>query len=67
MALLFKDLSKINGKIQFFRRVRDWKGYGIVQQCGICEPLQSPTDVALGVDEKTVENCTNLLDVEITK
>ena len=24
-------------------RVRDWKGYGIVQQCGICEPLQSPT------------------------
>ena len=47
MALLFKDLSKINGKIQFFRRVRDWKGYGIVQQCGTCEPLQSPTDVAL--------------------
>ena len=28
-------------------RVRDWKGYGIVQQCGTCEPLQSPTDVAL--------------------
>ena len=30
-----------------FSRVRDWKGYGIVQQCGTCEPLQSPTDVAL--------------------
>ena len=30
-----------------FFRVRDWKGYGIVQQCGTCEPLQSPTDVAL--------------------
>ena len=29
------------------KRVRDWKGYGIVQQCGTCEPLQSPTDVAL--------------------
>ena len=28
-------------------RVRDWKGYGIVPQCGTCEPLQSPTDVAL--------------------
>ena len=26
-----------------FFRVRDWKGYGIVQQCGTCEPLQSPT------------------------
>ena len=24
-------------------RVRDWKGYGIVQQCGTCEPLQSRT------------------------
>ena len=24
-------------------RVRDWKGYGIVQQCGTCEPLQNPT------------------------
>ena len=24
-------------------RVRDWKGYGIVQQCGTCEPLQSQT------------------------
>ena len=33
--------------MQFFSRVRDWKGYGIVQQCGTCEPLQSPTDVAL--------------------
>ena len=21
----------------------DWKGYGIVQQCGTCEPLQSRT------------------------
>lgn len=21
----------------------DWKGYGIVQQCGTCEPLQNPT------------------------
>ena len=31
----------------FLPRVRDWKGYGIVQQCGTCEPLQSPTDVAL--------------------
>ena len=30
------------GKNAFFR-VRDWKGYGIVQQCGTCEPLQSPT------------------------
>ena len=30
-----------------FLRVRDWKGYGIVLQCGTCEPLQSPTDVAL--------------------
>ena len=28
-------------------RVRDWKGYGIMQLCGTCEPLQSPTDVAL--------------------
>ena len=28
-------------------RVRDWKGYGIVQQCGTCEPLQSPTGLAL--------------------
>ena len=28
-------------------RVRDWMGYGIVLQCGTCEPLQSPTDVAL--------------------
>ena len=28
-------------------RVRDWKGYGIVQQCGTCEPQQSPTDLAL--------------------
>ena len=34
-------------KRHFLRRVRDWKGYGIVQQCGTCEPLQSPTDVAL--------------------
>ena len=30
-----------------FIRVRDWKGYGIVLQCGTCEPLQSPTDVVL--------------------
>ena len=28
-------------------RVRDWKGYGIVQQCGTCDPLQSPTGLAL--------------------
>ena len=28
-------------------RVRDWKGYGIRYKCGTCEPLQSPTDVAL--------------------
>ena len=34
-------------KTVFLPRVRDWKGYGIVQQCGTCEPLQSPTDVAL--------------------
>jgi len=27
----------------FLRRVRDWKGYGIAEQCGTCEPLQSPT------------------------
>ena len=27
--------------------VRDWKGYGIVQQCGTCEPLQAPADVVL--------------------
>lgn len=26
-----------------FSRIRDWKGYGIAQQCGTCEPLQSPT------------------------
>ena len=25
------------------KRVRDWKGYGIVQQCGTCKPLQSRT------------------------
>ena len=30
-----------------FFRVRDWKGYGIWYKCGTCEPLQSPTDVAL--------------------
>ena len=32
-----------------FSCVRDWKGYGIVPQCGTCEPLQSPTDVALEI------------------
>ena len=47
IAHLFKDLSKIKRKMQFSPRVRDWKGYGIVPQCGTCEPLQSPTDVAL--------------------
>ena len=40
-------VSKTYGKCNFPPRVRDWKGYGIVQQCGTCEPLQSPTDVAL--------------------
>ena len=39
--------SKTYGKSNFPPRVRDWKGYGIVQQCGTCEPLQSPTDIAL--------------------
>ena len=39
--------SKRTKNPRFFHRVRDWKGYGIVQQCGACEPLQSPTDVAL--------------------
>ena len=33
--------------LDFFARVRDWKGYGIWYKCGTCEPLQSPTDVAL--------------------
>lgn len=28
-------------------RVRDWKSYGIVQQCGACEPMQAPADVVL--------------------
>ena len=41
------DLTKINKKKLVFYCVRDWKGYGIVQQCGTCEPMQSPTDVAL--------------------
>ena len=35
--------SKTYGKSNFPPRVRDWKGYGIVQQCGTCEPLQNPT------------------------
>ena len=47
IARKFIDLTKINRKNLLFARVRDWKGYGIVQQCGTCEPLQSPTDVAL--------------------
>ena len=28
-------------------RVRDWKGYGVWYKCGTCEPLQSPTGLAL--------------------
>ena len=38
---------KLKKNAIFLECVRDWKGYGIVQQCGTCEPLQSPTDVAL--------------------
>ena len=38
---------KLKKNAIFLACVRDWKGYGIVQQCGTCEPLQSPTDVAL--------------------
>ena len=33
--------------VQMHPRVRDWKGYGVWNKCGTCEPLQSPTDVAL--------------------
>ena len=47
IAHLFKELSKIKRKMQFFPRVRDWKGYGVWNKCGTCEPLQSPTAVAL--------------------
>ena len=34
-------------KEKAFFSVRDWKGYGVWYKCGTCEPLQSPTDVAL--------------------
>ena len=34
-------------KRHFLPRVRDWKGYGVWYKCGTCEPLQSPTGLAL--------------------
>ena len=47
----FRDLGRFTRKSvckkALLPRVRDWKGYGIMQLCGTCEPLQSPTDVAL--------------------
>jgi len=46
VSVLLKNL-KIFMKENAIFRVRDWKGYGIVQQCGTCEPLQSPTGLAL--------------------
>ena len=39
--------SKRTKIYDFSSRVRDWKGYGVWYKCGTCEPLQSPTDVAL--------------------
>jgi hypothetical protein len=46
-------------------RVRDWKGYGIVQQCGTCEPLQSPTDVALENDLQNYGGNAQIMKVVI--
>ena len=46
MALLIKDLTKINGKFQFFPALGIGTGK-LGTKCGTCEPLQSPTDVAL--------------------
>ena len=39
IASTLVDLIKINKNL-LFARVRDWKGYGIVQQCGTCEPCR---------------------------
>ena len=41
----------------------DWKGYGIVQQCGTCEPQQSPTSSSRMISDVTEEKAELMLRV----